>query len=349
MIDRYLEDLESRIDPNVEAELAARWMDFADGEFSGPFFAPRRTKQSPPRIDWPHVTVNEAFHDFDKMLIQQFGRCSTWLSGEAGSLLCVRANYGTSILASLFGAELFMMADEIDTLPTSWPLAGGADAVKRLVDAGAPDIHGGLGAKVFEMGRRFVAVRDKYPKIGRHVHIYHPDLQGPMDICEVLWGSGIFYELVDRPDLVKALLELVTETYIAFMKEWDSIIGFSNHHAVHWEMLHGGHIMLRDDSAMNLSPAMYDEFVKPYDQRLFDVLGGGAVHFCGRGDHYIESLGRTRGLSAVNLSQPHLNDMEKIFRNTVDRGIPILALPREAVDAALAAGRNLHGLVHSAE
>jgi uroporphyrinogen-III decarboxylase len=111
-------------------------------------------------------------------------------------------------------------------------------------------------------------------------------------------------------------------------------------------MLHGGHIMLRDDSAMNLSPAMYETFVKPYDQRLFDVLSGGAVHFCGRGDHYIESLSNVRGLHAINLSQPHLNDMEKIFRNTVDKGLAVLALPREAADAALAAGRDLKGLVH---
>ena len=41
-------------------------------------------------------------------------------------------------------------------------------------------------------------------------------------------------------------------------------------YGVHWGIMHGGHIMIREDSAMNLSPAMYGEFARPYDQRLLD-------------------------------------------------------------------------------
>jgi len=49
----------------------------------------------------------------------------------------------------------------------------------------------------------------------------------------------------------------------------------------------------RIDPAMNLSPGMVSEFALPYDQRLLDAFGG-AVHFCGRGDHYgvIPCLGK---------------------------------------------------------
>ncbi len=54
-----------------------------------------------------------------------------------------------------------------------------------------------------------------------------------------------------------------------------------------------------------------------------------------------------RGVFAVNLSQPDLNDMEKIFRNTVDTNIIMLDLKRSAVDDALARGRDLRGFVHS--
>jgi hypothetical protein len=38
--------------------------------------------------------------------------------------------------------------------------------------------------------------------------------------------------------------------------------------------------------------------------------------------------------------------MEVIYRHTVDRGIKLLGLNRDAADAALAAGRHLHGSVH---
>ena len=40
--------------------------------------------------------------------------------------------------------------------------------------------------------------------------------------------------------------------------------------------------------------------------------------------------------------------MEKVYRHTVDKGIKLLGLAREAAEAALARGRDLHGQVHSA-
>jgi len=347
MTERYLEDLESRIDEAVEEELFNKWRDFADGRFTGEIFYPLRAKAAPPKIVWPKVSINEAFHDPEKMLLHQYRRSSEFLASGDGSLMCVRANYGTSILASLFGVKLFMMDEKLDTLPTSWPLEGGSDAIERIVKAGVPDVRQALGAKGLEIGRRFVEIARKYPKIAKHVHIYHLDLQGPMDICEVVRGSEVFYDLVDKPDLIKAFLNVITEAYIRLMKEWDAIIAPRGNYAVHWEMLHRGHVMLRDDSAMNLSPAMYEEFVKPFDQRVFDAFGGGAIHFCGRCDHYIESMSAMRGLYAVNMSQPHLNDVEKVLRSTVDKGISVLALPRSAAEAALARGRDLKGLVHS--
>jgi len=345
VLEKYLEDLEARIDEATETRLFGEWLDFTEGRFEGDLFCPARPRPAPSGVEWPKVPVNEALGDFDLMALQQFRGCSEALAKGNGELLCVRCNYGTSILPSLFGAELFVMDDEIDTLPTSWPL-GGIDRIRQVIDAGAPDLDQGLGGKVLEMGERFAAIMKEYPRVGKHVHLYHPDLQGPMDICEVLWGSGLFVDIIDHPDLVKALLELVTDTYARFLRRWLEVAPFSDGCEAHWGMLHGGHIMLRDDSAMNFSPAMFDEFIRPYDQRLLDEFGGGAIHFCGRGDHYIEQMGRMRGMHAVAMSQPECNDMEVIYRNTVDRGIKLIGLERAAAEAALADGRDLHGCVH---
>ncbi len=347
MLDRWLEDLEDRIDEGTEDRLHAEWRAFCDGEFRGDIFCPQRPA-APPRIPWPSIRVNEALNDFDKMALQQFRTCSDMLERGSGGLLCIRSNYGTGIIPSLFGAELFVMDDETNTLPTTRPL-GGADAIRRALDAGIPDLARSLGGKVLDMAERFEAIRAKYPKIRRYVHHYHPDLQGPMDLCELLWGSGLFLDLVDQPNLVKAMLELLTETYAAFLRRWLRIVPFEQGYQAHWQMLHKGCIMLRDDSAMNLAPAMFDEFVRPYDERLLAEFGGGAVHFCGRGDHYIDRLPKMRGVFAVAMSQPEYNNMETIFRHTVDRGIHLLGLRRDTAEAALAAGRNLHGRVHCAE
>jgi hypothetical protein len=340
-----LDDLEERIDPEVEDRLMSEWEDFAYGRFEGPFFDPKREAAAPAGIDWPEVSINAALEDDDAMCLQQYGFCSAQLATGSGLLLNVRANYGTSIIPLLYGVEPFVMDEELDTLPTSQPF-NDVDAIKRLLDAGVPDIYQGYGAKVLEMGRRYTAIAEQYPKIGKYVHIYHPDLQGPMDICEVVWGSSIFYALYDQPDLVKALLELVTETYIRFMKAWIEVVPFREGGNAHWGLYHRGSLMIRDDSAMNLSLDMVQEYIRPYDQRLLKEFGGGAIHFCGKGDHYAPMLAEMEGLYAVNLSQPEYNDMERIYANTVDRGISIIGLRQDAAEQAVARGRDLRGRVH---
>jgi hypothetical protein len=340
----YLQDLEERINPDEEDRLLAVWRDFANGVLPLSYLDANRSQTNPPGLVWPSVRINAALDDYDLMAFQQYGACSAELAKSSGSLLNVRCNYGTAILPSLFGAALFVMDDALNTLPTCWPLA--PDALQRVLDTGVPNIRTGYGGRVLEMAERFAEIALRYPKIGRYVHIYHPDLQGPMDACELLWGSSIFVALYDRPDEVVALLELVTETYTCLMRAWAAIIPFDPRGSVHWGMYHRGALMLRDDSAMNLSAAMFRCFVQPYDQRLLDEFGGGAIHFCGKGDHFIQPMSELRGLYAVNLSQPELNDMEKVFTFTVDRGIDLIGLSWPAVESALARRRDLHCRVH---
>ena len=55
--------------------------------------------------------------------------------------------------------------------------------------------------------------------------------------------------------------------------------------------------------------------------RIREMLEQGAPNLrCGRGDHYIESLCEIEKLYGINLSQPHLNDMDKIFRRSKRKG-----------------------------
>jgi hypothetical protein len=345
-IQTYLADLESRIEPAVEEDLRSQWMGFLNGRMNAGIFCPRRLKQSAPRSAWPRVSVNEALGDFDLMALQQLSGCSAALSGGTGAVMNVRANYGTGILSSLFGAEIFEMDAAMDTLPTTRPLPGGVAAIERALDAGIPVLQAGYGGRCLAMGRRFVELLADYPKAARYVQIYHPDLQGPMDLCELLCGSGLFLALVDQPGLVHALLRRIVETYVLFMREWEQIAPPQDGYASHWGMLHRGRIMLRDDSAMNVSPEMFDEFIAPYDRQLLSVFAGGAIHFCGRGDHYIDRLPDIEGVYAVNLSQPECNNMARIFENTVDRGITLLGLRRDAAEAAMKQGRDLRGRVH---
>ena len=49
-----------------------------------------------------------------------------------------------------------------------------------------------------------------------------------------------------------------------------------------------GRLLVRDDSAViMISPKMYAELIRPFNERLADTLGGVGVHFCGNGQSQI--------------------------------------------------------------
>ncbi len=337
-----LEDIEKRISPEAEERLDALWLEFLQGRFRGDIFRPRRGCVTEPGTPLSPVNINDAVADYEAMLVSELQTVSRALS-TGGLNLAVRANYGTAILSSLFGAELFEMPRETNTLPTSRAFKD-TESIRRLAAAGPPDLDAGLGKKVFRCGELFREIGERYPKIGRYVAVYHPDLQGPLDICELMWGGGMFYAMYDEPELVHAVLSLITDAYIRFMDKWFRLFPCGTEMNAHWVSLrHRGRITLRSDSAMNLSPELYREFAVPYDRLLLERFGGGIMHFCGRGDHYIEMLCSQPGLTGVNLTQPHLNDMEKVYRNTVDKGIPLLGFSPER--AREDAGRGFRHLV----
>ena len=74
------------------------------------------------------------------MVLQQYGACASQLARGWGGMLGVRANYGTGIMPSLFGAELFVMDESTETLQTTIPL--GAAAMEDLVAKGVPARRG---------------------------------------------------------------------------------------------------------------------------------------------------------------------------------------------------------------
>jgi hypothetical protein len=214
---RYLEDLESCIDPLQEEELLQEWIDFLKNCFEGTVFSPLRRSQSKMGIEWPRVSIYSSLESYDIVVLCQYVRCVDDLAAGNGLLLSVLCNYGTSILPLHFGAEPFVMDEERDTLPTSRQLYD-LDPIKPTVDAGSPEVRNGYGSKFFGMAECFLDVSQLHPMIGEYAHIYHPVLQGTLDICEVMWDSSIFSAMYDCPDLVKALLQIMTEAYIALRR-----------------------------------------------------------------------------------------------------------------------------------
>lgn len=344
----YLDDLARRIDPAEEERIHAGWIDFLEGrlegQIDGAFVAPSRAPK-PPTIDWPQIHVNDALADIDTMVLHQLSLASDVLAGGGNSILNVRTNYGVSIMTSQLGCEVVTMAREQGNLPTTRALTGD-DPIRAALHRGVPDLRAGQGGDVFDCGERMAEVLAREETIDRWVHLYHPDAQGPIDNAELAWGSDIFYAFYDDPHLMHVFLDLMVEHYITFLRAWFDRHPPRGEYSSHWGFLMKGQVMLRDDSLMNLSPEIYDEFIYAREARCLDELGGGAIHYCGRGSHVIDRFHEMEGLYAVNLSQPHLNEMDVVFDGTVEKGVNIIGLMPAAARDALDAGRNLHGRVH---
>lgn len=315
----YIEDIERRLDEKQEEAIYGAWLDFAAGKNTEAPFTPPKRRISESKIVWKHVNVNDALADEDMMLLSQLERCHIALSTESDMQMIMRANYGVGNMASMFGARPFVMPYEMDTLPNVYPM--GEAGVRAALADEQPSLDAGVWPRIMRIGERLAEIREKYPKIRRFVRIDHPDCQGPMDNCELLWGSDIFYALYDEPETVHALLRRVTDAMERALDKWYEIMPIPDGMTSYFGRLAPGGIVIRDDSAMNLSPEFFSEFIAPYDGELLRHFGGGIVHFCGRGDHFVERLAALPGLRGVDLSQPHLNDMDKVFSAIPDRGI----------------------------
>ncbi len=319
-VKKYLDLLEDAIEPAFEEEKLESWEKFLNFEEHKPFFGVEKGEDAVP--DWPEVSINKAISSPELMLVYELRQSYKCCRQRLNQIMNIRPNYGTSILPSVFGADLFMMDEELNTLPTAKPV--GRNRVKEVLAAGEPDINAGQGRQVFETTEYYCQVMKDYPKIQKYVKIYHPDLQGPIDVCELLWGSEIFLDFYDRPKMIDDMLSLATETYLKFLRKWYSIAGMNDEVcSVHWGYLQKGHTLIRNDSVMNLSPELYRDKIKRYDQQILNEFGGG-IHFCGRADHCISDMVTLENISWIQLSQPHYNDMEKVITETTSAGLNLI-------------------------
>jgi hypothetical protein len=283
--------------------------------------------------DWPQYPYNDTFADREKMLLDQLRAPFFHNQLRDYHPLNIRSNYGTPILPSVFG-----LGYQLTETSLPWVHhAGGQKEVEALIARGVPDVHNGLGARCFETDAYYREMLKPYPKLTQAISIYHPDLQGPFDVAHLIWGPDIFYALYDCPEVVHALLALVTETYKVWMRTWKACIGEGNEFTTHWNFYIKGGIMLRNDTAVTMSAQHYEEFVKPYDQALLDEFGG-CIHFCGRGMAFIASMCQSRKLYGINMSQPDWNDTPAVIDHVRRNGLVMIGLAREYVPAQARTG-----------
>lgn len=132
------------------------------------------------------------------------------------------------------------------------------------------------------------------------------DMNSPLCTAAQLCGyDNLFVWMYDEPEAVHELMGKITDTFIHWVKVQKEHIGEPLNTSGGLQGVwapEGVGIWVSDDDLVSMSADLYEEFVVPYNSRVFEAFGGGTVHFCGNGCHQTDNLLRTKNIRAVNNS-----------------------------------------------
>lgn len=267
--------------------------------------------------EWPNFGFEEIFEDPAKMLLSQLKSVYIGAKLQDDRLYGIRPNYGTGIIASMFGCETKVFGH---ALPIALHVS--EEKLEKILAEGVPDLNTGTFGKVLKTASYFRQTLKPYPKLSKAVGIELFDVQGTFDNASIIWGSDIYLAMLDTPDKVKKLIEIITQTIAAATKEFRSVTAtpLDEQDGV-WNSLGG--ICLRDDSCINLSSDHYLEFVKPFNTQLLKEFTGW-IHFCGQAHQWWRHLMDIPNLKAINPYQGEFYDLGEMYEVCSAAKIPIV-------------------------
>ena len=220
----------------------------------------------------------------------------------------------SSLMATLFGANLAVARDSFWVHPI-----GDRKRIEEIVQNGVPDVLDGWGWKVVKECEFFLKAMEVYPNLRRNVKVIFADVQGPFDNACQLAGQEIYYWLYDSPELVDALVELMTQTQLKWYEMLKTRFSaeFAEGRAV-FTAYSGAKAHLVVDHCENISPDMYARFCRPSMEAIFTSFDNrGSVHFCGKNKQIQECIIDTPGVVFVDIIQPEKCDPD--FQKRINR------------------------------
>ncbi|HOB73682.1 MAG TPA: uroporphyrinogen decarboxylase family protein [Phycisphaerae bacterium] len=251
-----------------------------------------------------HYPMGEQFHDPRKMLIESLWDMIGWSRTPGDAQLSFRPNFGVGTLASIFGCKVHAPENDMPWVEEKPPR-------ERLLDVDLDALDRiGLIPRVIE----FIHLARETLKDFPQVHVFMPDLQGPMNTAFLLRGQDIFFDMADDPDYYHRLMEVVSEVYIRLSRRLKAELGEPLDGGWHGALyMEGGGARVVDDVSIMLSPAQYEEFSLPYVRKCLAPFGGGWVHSCGDISHQMQFYLDAPEIRGVNLGEPHYYDFATLL------------------------------------
>lgn len=146
------------------------------------------------------------------------------------------------------------------------------------------------------------------------------DCQGPLSIAIDLMGaSKLYMGLYDGPKRIHSLLEIISEFIIDYLDLIYPIIE-SEDGIYEWTGIYfpkgKGRARISEDNIISLSPDLFNEFLKPYNELILKETKGGLVHWCGNGNQNLDNILETKGLTGIHNST--MGDMN-LIKKQLDR------------------------------
>jgi hypothetical protein len=286
------------------------------------------TYPMPSEASFQPYPLSQVFDDPEKMLYNELAyafntsiACRDRIDDDLP--LTVRANFGTVVMASLFGGRV----EQVGENPPWVRHFETKKEFQAALDCDPFDYSRGWCPKVVERYQFYQNIFEGSPELARLVHRVLPDLQGPLDTAEQLRGSEIFVDFYNDPEMISEALATFAQSQIGFAKHLASYIS-DNADAFTYQHATGlcGRVLIRDDSTIMLSPAMYRDQVAPHDETVLNGLGGGGIHSCGKCQHNADAYLALPSIRCFDLGQPHLNDIDAIYAKSRQRRIALLRL-----------------------
>ena len=290
------------------------------------------TMQLPPPWDrFEHFPYGTAFDHPEMMLQNQLlDRVVPGLVLKDDGPLAIRADHGAIQVAGVLGGRWVLTGDNS---PWIEPIQS-RDVLRQIAtDRTSIDLEGGNLKLSLETLRFYHEKLKQFPPCGDWIQVSMPDLQGPMDTAEQLWGSEMFVGFYESPDLVASLMARIVDTMLVLAETYRPLtvdrldpVGNTQHGYVF-----PGRLLLRGDSCIMISPQMYAEQVRPHDARLLRDIGGGSIHFCGNGEHLIPAMLAIEQLRGLDFGDSFKMNLGSIYARCAERRVAItnLNLPRE--------------------
>lgn len=311
----YLEKLENIIDPvhyhNCQ-KLQKKAFNFDKVDH-----VPTTIYYPVPEHEWPAFDFHQIQFDFESMLLNELKPVYASAKLKDDSLYGIRANYGTGIIASMFGCPIRTFDN---ALPIGLHLS--VSELERVLENGPPDKRAGLMGKVLDTIEYFKETLSSFEHLRNLIDFELFDIQGTFDNATIIWGSDIYYAMYDHPEKIDRLMGIITQTIAETIKEQRRIDRCSIYENGGTLNYIGG-ICLRQDSCVNINREQYLRFVKPYDAKLFKEFTG-FCHFCGNANQWWRDLLDIDGIKAINPYQGEYYDLNSMYEICFSGKVPIV-------------------------